>query len=342
MSCTKSGIIEYNGTDTITSVKDACVKCGIIRWQSSTDGIEWTTIPNETLQTLTVEPSPTLVYYRRGIAKAKESCKDCKYMYSNIVEVVTETYISGIIWDDVNKNGLRQGGEAIFPGVVIEIWDEPYSTLVATTSTDINGKYKVVLPPGNYYIYPSLNGYDFTLENVGSDDTIDSDFDKNDTYGYFSLVENQKLVYDVGMYKLPDFELTSDRNLTTHGITTINKVLRLAELRNVNSNGAMKLAVSGSSRLTINWNPTATILDSQPVNNADWNYIGAPSGTHIWEYIPNSGIFPANGVSHIGITYEYNPQGNTGLTNISFFLNSGAEANYANGNATDVLTFFAV
>lgn len=103
MSCTKAGIIEYTSGDTIVSIKDACVKCGIIRWQASTDGIEWTTISNESLQTLTVEPSSTLVYYRRGIAKAKESCKDCKYIYSNIVEVVMELLISELLMSMILK-----------------------------------------------------------------------------------------------------------------------------------------------------------------------------------------------------------------------------------------------
>ena len=89
MSCAKQGTIAYNGTDTIASITDACAKCGIIRWESSTDNINWTIIPNESLQTLSVEPSSTLTYYRRGIVKAKESCKECKWRYSNVVEVVT-------------------------------------------------------------------------------------------------------------------------------------------------------------------------------------------------------------------------------------------------------------
>ena len=90
MSCAKAGTISYNETDTITSVADACAKCSVIRWESSTDNINWTIIPNESLQTLSVTPTNTLTYYRRGIVKAKESCKECKWRYSNVVNVVIE------------------------------------------------------------------------------------------------------------------------------------------------------------------------------------------------------------------------------------------------------------
>lgn len=343
MSCAKQGVISYNDIDTIVSVTDACEKCGIIRWESSTDGINWTIIPNQTSQTLTVEPTNTLTYYRRGIVKAKDSCKDCKWRYSNIVEVLAETSISGLVWEDFNKNGLRANTDTPLSGVVINIWNEAYDTIVQTTISDIDGKYKVILPAGNYYIEPIFNLHAYTLENVGSDETIDSDFDNQDTFGLFTLVENQKLTYDVGMYKIPDYQLLTTRNLTINGVTIVNKVINVSELNNVLGSNPFKLLSQVNSRATINWNPTETILDLEPVNNSDWNYAGILEGTfHVWEYIPNGGIFPANGTSKIGITYTFNPGGNSGLTNVSIgIVQSNLESNYANNFATDIITFTA-
>lgn len=342
MSCAKQGTIAYNGTDTIASITDACAKCGIIRWESSTDNINWTIIPNESLQTLAVEPSSTLTYYRRGIVKAKESCKECKWRYSNVVEVVTETYISGLVWEDLNKNGLREDDDTAISGIVINIWNEAYDTIVEVTASDINGRYKVTLPPGNYYIEPASPLHSYTLENIGSDESIDSDFDINDTFGYFTLVENQKLSYDIGLYKIPDYELTSTRSLTINGITIVNKVLHISELNNINGSNIIRVQIPTNNRVTINWNPTETVLDLETVNNSDWNYLGILSSSHRWVYIPNSGIFPANGSSKIGITYTFDPQGGSGLTNLSFSIPQlNVESNYTNNFATDVITYTA-
>ena len=61
---------------------------------------------------------------------------------------------------------------------------------------------------------------------------------------------------------------------------------------------------------------------------------------HYWQYIPNGGVFPANGSSNIGITYTFNPGGNSGLTNVTFqIVQFNIESNYANNFATDIITF---
>lgn len=342
MSCAKQGVISYNDVDTIVSITDACEKCGIIRWESSTDGINWTIIPNESLQTLAVEPTGTLTYYRRGIVKAKDSCKDCKWRYSNVVEVLAETSISGLVWEDFNQNGLRANTDTPLSGVVINIWNEAYDTIVQTTISDIDGKYKVILPAGTYYIEPVSSLHSYTLENVGSDETIDSDFDNQDTFGLFTLAESQKLTYDVGMYKIPDYQLLTSRNLTINGVTVVDKVIQLSELNNVTAPNAIVIAAPINNKVTINWNPTETLLNSETVNNSDWNYLGVISNSHRWSYIPNAGIFPANGTSKIGVTYTFNPGGNSGLTNFTFsVLQLNTESNYSNNFSSDVITYTA-
>ena len=86
--------------------------------------------------------------------------------------------LGNLVWHDLNQNGIQDDGEPGEPGVTVELYDSD-GNMLASTVTDANGNYKFSgLTSGNYIIRFTLpSGYQFTNQNMGSDDAMDSDAD---------------------------------------------------------------------------------------------------------------------------------------------------------------------
>lgn len=117
--------------------------------------------------------------------------------------------VSGRVWNDLNKNGLMEPNEPPMQGVQVEFRLAPN---IPPTITNEDGYYNgylstafpidmYVLPPDNFTISP---------QNIGSNDTIDSDFDPvignvfDPVVGnVFNLYAepNGSNIYDCGMYE---------------------------------------------------------------------------------------------------------------------------------------------
>lgn len=105
--------------------------------------------------------------------------------------------VSGQIFDDLNGDGIQNVGESGFgAGIPVHLIDALTSTILATAYTDQNGEYVFSnLVAGDYAIQVELppeiaSDYYFTNQDVGSDDTIDSDVDSNG-WAYFTLFANE-------------------------------------------------------------------------------------------------------------------------------------------------------
>jgi uncharacterized repeat protein (TIGR02543 family) len=88
--------------------------------------------------------------------------------------------ISSTIWDDQNKNGIRDNGEPGLANISINISGVEGDGVVVppiSITSDANGLFSFGnLSPGNYTItFTSPIGYIFTDSNIGSDENIDSD-----------------------------------------------------------------------------------------------------------------------------------------------------------------------
>ena len=94
------------------------------------------------------------------------------------------------IWADSNDNGVQDSGEVGIPGVELELYLTGENFVVATTTTDLNGEYAFRnLPPSGSAIYDIkvadsnfeaggvLEGVLFSGQDLGGDETLDSDFD---------------------------------------------------------------------------------------------------------------------------------------------------------------------
>ena len=79
------------------------------------------------------------------------------------------------VWNDVNGNGVQDTGEAGVAGVTVKLLGSDGTTVVATTTTDANGKYSFSVPAGTYYVqFVSPSGYVFTQYLKGTNTAVDS------------------------------------------------------------------------------------------------------------------------------------------------------------------------
>lgn len=90
------------------------------------------------------------------------------------------------VWYDDNANGLQDVGEGGVPGIRVRLFadgqDCTTDTPLMVTTTGGDGSYLFTgLPSGNYFVCFDLTtlppGFSVTTQNVGGDDTIDSDAD---------------------------------------------------------------------------------------------------------------------------------------------------------------------
>jgi len=79
------------------------------------------------------------------------------------------------VWEDVNGNGLQDGGEAGVAGISVQLYASN-GTMLGSTSTDGSGYYSFTgLTAGDYYlVFSSPQGYSFTSAGAGSDTQKDS------------------------------------------------------------------------------------------------------------------------------------------------------------------------
>jgi hypothetical protein len=78
--------------------------------------------------------------------------------------------VCGIVWNDINQNGLREPDEPLIENAVVSLGG-------LSTATNANGAYSFYWPgPGTYQVMVQIPpGTQPTSVDVGTDDTIDSD-----------------------------------------------------------------------------------------------------------------------------------------------------------------------
>lgn len=94
--------------------------------------------------------------------------------------------IGNLVFEDINNNGVYDGGEGIFPGITVRLYDNNTMTYVDTTQTDGNGKYVFTgLDPGDYIVEVELpaGGYQSSTDigTTATPNSLDSDDNGNGT-----------------------------------------------------------------------------------------------------------------------------------------------------------------
>lgn len=114
---------------------------------------------------------------------------------------VTFNAIKGRAFEDGNGNGTQEPGEGGVEGATVRLVDSN-GDVVEETTTDENGEYVFQNPPsGDYHVeFDNLPpGYDFSPQNVGANDSIDSDVDANGHTGTITLNNNPEGNTDAGL-----------------------------------------------------------------------------------------------------------------------------------------------
>jgi uncharacterized repeat protein (TIGR01451 family) len=107
------------------------------------------------------------------------------------------------VWEDMNGNGIQDGGEPVITNVTVTLYDAATNSL-GTTATDAAGLYAFTnLVPGTYFVgFTPPTGYQITLQDQGGDDALDSDADQLTGYTAPTVLisgENDP-TWDAGLY----------------------------------------------------------------------------------------------------------------------------------------------
>ena len=117
--------------------------------------------------------------------------------------IYQKSSIGDKVWLDSNGDGIQQSGEAGVKGVGVTLLNEK-NVVVGTTTTDASGLYSFGdLGPGKYSVkFAAVDGYLFTKQNQGSNDSLDSDVDSSGKSAQITLASgvNDK-THDAGLVK---------------------------------------------------------------------------------------------------------------------------------------------
>ena len=108
------------------------------------------------------------------------------------------------VWYDLNGDGIQQGNESGAKGVKVTLLNEK-GAVIATDTTDAYGEYAFTdLAPGKYSVkFSAPDGYGFTKQDQGSNDSVDSDADASGLTAQFTISSGQvDKTRDAGIVKL--------------------------------------------------------------------------------------------------------------------------------------------
>jgi len=128
--------------------------------------------------------------------------------------------IGDYVWNDTDKDGIQDSGEQGIPNVNVHLYRSGHDT-GKTVTTDAQGHYLFAnLVPGDYSVkFDKPAGYEFSSQDQGSDDRIDSDV--NPLNGMTPTQQlgaaEHDLTWDAGIYKkavcdIADLSLTKEVN----------------------------------------------------------------------------------------------------------------------------------
>lgn len=157
---------------------------------------------------------------RRGMAEACGDALEPRLLLADV---------GGIVWEDLNVNGIREAGEPRLGGIVVELLDQ-LPAVVASATTDESGVYQFteVAVGVTYSVRVNAGTRIPTLMNVGTDDTVDSDFDRTARRSApFTLTDGQVLSLDAGLAYAAQFEVRLYRDLDRDGAKDSNETTSL-------------------------------------------------------------------------------------------------------------------
>ncbi len=117
-----------------------------------------------------------------------------------------------------------------------------------------------------------------------------------------------------------------------HGVTTFNVTVRVSELNDVITEGAVTVRIPKDNRLSFTYNPADAFIGIVPVMNNAWSYDNSNPFFHI--FTCNSAIQGA-GFSAFGFVATFNPLNSSGVYPITTTVVSGSGSEVKTNNNTD-------
>jgi protocatechuate 3,4-dioxygenase beta subunit len=199
------------------------------------------------------------------------------------------------LWEDLNGNGIQDGGELGIQGLTVELYNCSDDILVSSTTTDANGYYNFTVEPGEYYVKFSSDGYEFTLQDQGADDTADSDANSSGITDCVTLASNEtNYTVDAGLYQpasIGDYVW-----------------------EDVNGDGIQNDGDTGIDNVTVNlYNCNGDLLETTKTNQTGYyNFTGLAPGEYYLGFTAPSGYeFTTLGDGEYFEDSDANPSGNT-------------------------------
>ena len=157
----------------------------------------WST--GETTASIKVNPTATTTY---TVVVSDSTIPDCSEELSFTVNVTEKLVIGDLVWNDLNRNGLYDSGDAGEPGidgVTVTLYNADGSVTDETVTAN-GGAYSFEVCPGEYYVVFSNLPADtaFTGQNAG-DDALDSDADANGQTPNFVITDSNNPTIDAGL-----------------------------------------------------------------------------------------------------------------------------------------------
>ncbi|MBX2998999.1 MAG: DNRLRE domain-containing protein [Caldilineaceae bacterium] len=215
--------------------------------------------------------------------------------------------LGDFVWNDLNRNGIQDGGEGGISGATVRLWNASLSTVLDTKVTTSTGLYLFSgLTPGSYFVNFSLpSGYVFTQRDQGGDDTKDSD--ANSLNGFTTLITlvsgQTDLRWDAGAY--------------------VTRSIGDFIWRDTNGNGVQNGGEPGIPGVELNlYDSNNDFLDSTSTDaNGSYLFSNLPPGTYQVEIDPSN--FAPGGPLY---GYAYSPANVGSDTTDSDFISSTGHA----------------
>ncbi|PNZ10065.1 hypothetical protein CD113_10910, partial [Staphylococcus simiae] len=215
--------------------------------------------------------------------------------------------VGDFVWNDSNKNGIQDAGEAGIGGVTVLLKNDQGRT-IANTVTDRDGKYGFYdIEEGTYTIqFIEPDGYTLSPTNVGSNTNIDSNGPVVKL-----VLQNNDYSNDLGLYKNTAPSL-DEYEITVEDVSYKNEVRENKSLPK-NTIQLAQQGEDGRDRVfykQLGYNPDLTGKDQSKLLQVNGYYFEEVRRDHL--YTSKNAIFEYNLDDNAGVTnITYNPGNNT-------------------------------
>jgi protocatechuate 3,4-dioxygenase beta subunit len=228
-------------------------------------------------------------------------------------QLSTNASVGDFVWNDLNKDGVQDAGEPGIAGVTVRLVDATTNTIIATTVTDVNGKYIFNdVTPGNYLVdFVTPAGYTITTKANSNVRTSATDSD-----------------VDPATSRTATFTLASGERLTTvdagYWITTAPGTGKIGDRvwHDTNQNGIQDAGEPNVSGVTVILYDAGGVAIKQTTTDQNGNYLftdlAAGNYTVGFSNLPDGFTFTTPGLGTAATGSDANPStGKTGTITLA-------------------------